>query len=98
MISGTAYLVDSGSSLTSFTPTAGVMAQSGTISVVPATTSSTTSVYTFTMQPQHSIPAYGLLQFQLPADLSIASTAVIQSQCLYYLPATGSPLSQFCTV
>lgn len=66
--------------------------------MVPATTSSTSSVYNFTMRPQHSIPAYGLLQLQVPADLSIASTAVIQSKCLYYLPATGSPLSQFCTV
>lgn len=50
------------------------------------------------MQPQHTIPVYGSVQFQLPSDLTIASTAMIQSSCIYILPTTGSSLSQFCNV
>jgi hypothetical protein len=98
LIGGQPYLVDSGTSLTSFTPTFGQMTQSASISVVPATTSSTNSVYTFSIQPEHSIPVYGSLQFELPTDLSIASSAMVQSSCIYILPVTGSSLSQFCNV
>ena len=99
VISGVTYLVDTGSASVSFIPSAGTLSKFQDITVTPLMqTSLDTSTYTFFIKLQQSIPLQGQLIITIPIEISVASSAIIRSSCLYHTPITGIQIPMACSV
>ena len=80
-VSTTFYLVDSGTNSISFSPSPGALTQQQAITVSNAITANKDSVYTFYITADHDIPAFGIVQIQLPTEIIVSSSALIKSSC-----------------
>ena len=69
-ISGSDYIVDIGTSTTSFTTTTGVInTDAAGIVSTSYITNDQTALYTLYLNPEHNIPAGGYMDFEVPVEV-----------------------------
>lgn len=82
VINSVKYLVDTGTSATSYTPTIGTLtAASDGIVASDRTTYVSTGTYTLKIQIGHNLPSGGKVQMTLPSDFAIVSASL---KCEYW--------------